>query len=217
MGNIKIRVTDDGSTTLFNKQLNEHYHSVYGAMQESIHVYINAGFLKLSSGQNSILEIGFGTGLNALLTQKNTERSKKKICYTSIEKYPVDSELISCLDFGLENREALLSLHSLGWGRFVQLSEWFRIKKIQEDLLTYTFEKSLYDLVYYDAFAPDKQPEMWEEDVLGKIVSAMKNKGILVTYSTKGIVKQRFRKLGLFVKRLPGPQGKRDMLYCVKE
>lgn len=216
MDNLEIRKTTDGSTTLFNKELNEHYHSIYGAVQEAMHIYINAGFLNLREEQNAILEIGFGTGLNALLSAKYALQNRKNIFYTSIELYPLPLSLIKALDFGIENSE-LLRLHKLTWGTHEDFCEYFKIRKIQADLLTYNLEQEQYDLVYYDAFAPDKQPEMWSENILKKVVDAMRVEAIFVTYSTKGIVKQMLRKMGLFVKRLPGPPGKKDMLYCVKK
>lgn len=216
MENLKIKRTEDGSTTLFHESLNEHYHSIYGALQEAKHIYIQAGFEKMSVTQNHILEIGFGTGLNTLLTKQYATKKQKKIIYTSIDLYPLNESIVAELDFGIAYNKDLRELHTVAWNTPIHLNDFFELTKLHQDLCTYEFPCERYDLVYYDAFAPDKQPEVWSYKVLGQVVAAMKKQAILVTYSTKGIVKQSLRKLGLQVKRLPGPLGKKDMLYCIK-
>lgn len=211
----QIKFTEDGSTTLYREDLKEHYHSIHGAVQEAIHVYINAGFKTLSNEQNRILEIGFGTGLNALLTCEAATQLKKNIIYHSIEKHILDESLTSKLNFGEEKKEMLKILHSAPCNKEIKITPYFTLRKIEADLLSFQFTEQ-YDLIYYDAFAPDKQPEMWTQDIINKVTDALSNKGIITTYSTKGTVKQAFRNAGLFVKRLPGPPGKRDMLRCLK-
>ncbi|PVX50843.1 tRNA U34 5-methylaminomethyl-2-thiouridine-forming methyltransferase MnmC [Balneicella halophila] len=211
----KIKVTEDGSTTLFREDLQEHYHSIHGAIQESNHVYIQAGFQQLTNEQSRILEIGFGTGLNALLTCEETSRQKKKIIYHSIEKNFLSKEITKQLDFGKGRAKLLEQLHAIPCDKTVDITPYFCLKKIQADLLDYEFTEQ-YDLIYYDAFAPDKQPEMWAPNIIKKVSSTLTKGGFVTTYSTKGTVKRAFRELGLEVKRLPGPPGKRDMLRCRK-
>lgn len=212
---LSIKTTQDGSTTLYNKKLDEHYHSIFGAIQEAKHIYIDAGFHFMNATQSRILEIGFGTGLNALLTQEATESIRKKIYYCSIEKFVLNTDIVQQLDFGIERKEKIKQLHQLQWNETHLFSSHFTIKKIRTDLHLHQFEEK-FDLIYYDAFAPDKQPDMWEEVLLEKVINCLEKGGILVTYSTKGIVKQRLRKLGMEVKRLKGPKGKKDMLRCIK-
>lgn len=213
---LKIRTTDDGSTTLYHTELDENYHSTFGAIQEADHVYIQAGFESLSVSQAHILEVGFGTGLNALLTCEKATEQRKQIIYHSIEKYPLSAKLVKQLNFG-KNREGLLQkIHKTPWSETVRLTPYFQLRKIYADLLAYSFLAS-YDLIYYDAFAPDKQPELWQPEILQKVADTLLPQGILTTYSTKGTVKQAFRHAGLEVKRLPGPPGKRDMLRCLRK
>ncbi len=212
---LTIRETDDGSSTIFREDLKEHYHSTFGAIQEAEHVYLQAGFQQLEPQQTQILEIGFGTGLNALLTCKAATSKKKKIVYHAIEKYPLEKEIVAQLNFGEERKTLLEKLHKAEWDKEIEITDYFILKKIQEDLCFYEF-KEQYDLIYYDAFSPDKQPEMWTPDILQKVAMTLSPEGILTTYSTKGIVKQAFRNAGLLVKRLKGPIGKRDMLRCKK-
>lgn len=212
---LEIKTTDDGTTTLYNSELNENYHSTFGALQESLHVYINAGFYKLTEKQCRILEIGFGTGLNALLTAEAAMETQKKICYHSIEKFPLPKPLSSQLDFGEKYRETLQKIHQTAWNKTAIFHPYFTLKKIHADVIFYNFSKK-YDLIYYDAFAPDKQPQLWTNEVLQKITDTLTPNGIFVTYSTKGTVKQALRALGLEIKRLPGAPGKRDMLFARK-
>lgn len=213
---LKTRTTADGSTTIYHSDLDENYHSVFGAVQESLHVYIQAGFEKLSTSQSRILEIGFGTGLNALLTCEQATKEKKNITYHSIEKSPLSQKIIAQLNFGQERTSLLNKLHKTAWDKTVTITPFFSLKKIHTDLLTYQFSEN-YDLIYHDAFAPDKQPELWTPEILQKVAAMLSPNGILTTYSTKGTVKQAFRRAGLLVKRLPGPPGKRDMLRCIKK
>lgn len=212
---LKIRTTDDGSTTLYHTGLDESYHSTFGAIQEAKHVYIQAGFQQLDVLQSRILEIGFGTALNALLTCEAATKQQKKVSYHSIENYPLPAAIIKQLDFGNERTTLLQHFHAAHWGTVVEITPYFSLQKIHADLLTYQFQTK-YDLIYYDAFAPDKQPELWTPEVLHKVASTLSSRGVLTTYSTKGTVKQAFRNANLHVKRLSGPPGKRDMLRCIK-
>ncbi len=212
---LKIKPTQDGSTTIYHTELDENYHSVFGAIQEAQHVYIDAGFRELQPSQGRVLEVGFGTGLNALLTCEIATQQQKKVTYHTLEKYPLSAEIIGQLKFGEERKDLFEKLHSVNWENPIEITPYFTLLKTQTDLLSYEFSQE-YDLIYYDAFAPDKQPEVWQTDVLHKVAATLAKGGILTTYSTKGTVKQAFRDANLFVKRLKGPIGKRDMLRCVK-
>ncbi len=189
---------------------------MFGAIQEALHVYINAGLDFVAPQESiSILEIGFGTGLNALLSCEFATQNRQKIIYHSLEKYPLAEEILEQLEFGAERQELLQKLHACEWEKAVEITPYFTLKKSQVGVCTHQFSEK-YDLIYYDAFAPDKQPEMWTPEVLKKVSETLSENGVVTTYSTKGIVKQAFRAAGLQVKRLPGPIGKRDMLRCIK-
>jgi tRNA U34 5-methylaminomethyl-2-thiouridine-forming methyltransferase MnmC len=215
----RLILTEDGSHTIFVPELNEHYHSIHGAVQESNIVYLDAGYEYCKADPLHIFEAGFGTGLNALLTAARSSLSGRKVFYTSIEKYPVDQKIIEMInysEFAGENGSELYKLiQQAGWDKMVKISESFSIMKIAGDLTVDEIPGS-YDLVYFDAFGPDKQPEMWKEPVFRKTASAIKDGGVLVTYSAKGEVKRILRSCGFTVTLLPGPPGKREMIRAVK-
>lgn len=215
----ELKVTGDGSHTLFVPSLNEHYHSVFGAIQESKHIFIDAGLKALPSGMTTIeiLEVGFGTGLNALLTCLEAWNSNPKVRYSSVEKWPVSIGMSSLLNFPDQidtpgARDVFEHIHAAPWDDCVEISNHFSLRKIHADLIDYQPEPARFNLVYFDAFGPDVQPEMWTEDVFAKMFSAMKSGGILVTYSTKGTVKRNLKGAGFTIEKLPGPPGKREML-----
>ncbi len=227
MSVVTIFETKDGSSSLLNTELNETYHSTHGALQESIYVFIERGFaeaIHLSKKQISILEIGFGTGLNALLTLLEAQRRQVSVKYETLEAYPLPSEIVAKLNYTqlLVAKEGpgvfplFDLLHSTPWSEPYHIQPNFDLLKRKEDLLQATFEKEKFDLVYYDAFAPDKQPHLWELPVLEKVVSALKPEGIFVTYSAKGQLRRDLIALGLTVKKLPGPPGKREMIQAIK-
>jgi len=215
----ELTITSDGSHTIYVPELDEHYHSVHGAVQESIFIFINNGFEFCKANPVSILEIGFGTGLNALLTAIRSASGKREVNYTSVEKYPVDSKIISSLnhyEFAGENgREIFNFIHSSPWNISVNISNNFKLKKIESD---FTKEQltGRYDLIYFDAFGPDKQPEMWTTKMFTGISDVTNKNGIFVTYSAKGDVKRNLKTCGFDVTLLPGPPGKRQMIRAVK-
>jgi len=215
----ELTITSDGSHTIYVPELDEHYHSVHGAVQESIFIFINNGFEFCKANPVSILEIGFGTGLNALLTAIRSASGKREVNYTSVEKYPVDSKIISSLnhyEFAGENgREIFNLIHSSPWNISVNISNNFKLKKIESD---FTKEQltGRYDLIYFDAFGPDKQPEMWTTKMFTGISDVTNKNGIFVTYSAKGDVKRNLKTCGFDVTLLPGPPGKRQMIRAVK-
>lgn len=214
---VELKVSGDGSHTLFVPELDEHYHSVNGAMNESMHVFIQAGLQQCQRQAVSILEIGLGTGLNAYLTAINKE--DRTIRYHALEKYPVSQELAQQLNFvsedDAEGRQLFQKLHELKWNQYEELMEGFLLCKEEADLINMRF-KETYDLVYFDAFAPEKQSEMWSDEVFQKIYEAMNPGGILTTYCAKGVIRRRLQACGFTVERLPGPKGKREMLRATK-
>lgn len=217
---MEIIVTKDGSHSLLNTELNETYHSVHGALQESIHVFIKNGFdfalEKVKDESLSILEIGFGTGLNAILTLQRAQPISTKIQYTSLEAFPLSEEIWSKLNYtntiGLA--DYFDKMHRAPWDVETAILPNFHLLKRNVTLQQAELNAS-FDLVYFDAFAPNKQPEMWTLDILEKVVKAMKPSGVFVTYCAKGQLKRDLKSLGLEVETLPGPPGKKEMVRGV--
>ncbi|MDG5798879.1 tRNA (5-methylaminomethyl-2-thiouridine)(34)-methyltransferase MnmD [Marinilabiliaceae bacterium ANBcel2] len=218
--NAEIKESKDGSSTLYRADINEHYHSIHGAISESLHVFINSGYKLFSNREQlSILEVGFGTGLNAYLTLLNKNESQA-LFYHAIEKYPLPIELIRKINYPdiLNEREGanlFFTLHNSQWNRVVSLDNSFSLKKSEIDLINLKSDKS-YNLIYFDAFAPDKQPEMWSEDLFSLLFSMMSDGGVLVTYCCKGVVRRRLLSVGFYVEKIAGPHGKREMLRAFK-
>jgi tRNA U34 5-methylaminomethyl-2-thiouridine-forming methyltransferase MnmC len=208
---ITFETTADGSHTLFLPEMDEHYHSVNGAIQESKHVYLEAGFKQCRKPEIHILEMGFGTGLNALLTALEAENQKIKVFYTGLEKFPLSSQIISQLNYSEINRAIFQAIHQAGWEKSERINPYFYLKKIETDFRDFNFPDK-YDVVYYDAFAPNKQPEVWSQEIFDGIFSAMNPDGILTTYCAKGNIRRMMRQAGFIVERIPGPPGKREML-----
>lgn len=215
----EIKLTKDGSHTIYIPELNEHYHSTHGAIQEAIHVYINAGLCFSVKDPIHILEIGFGTGLNAYLTLAEAEKNNRAIVYHSIERYPVEKEQLEILNYpdliDFENKNLFSKLHKAEWNEVVDISGNFKLKKINSDLKKINFSHK-YDLIYFDAFAPDIQPELWTHEIFKKLYSCLNPNATLVTYCSKGIVKRALRASGFEVKRLAGPPGKHHILRATK-
>jgi tRNA U34 5-methylaminomethyl-2-thiouridine-forming methyltransferase MnmC len=215
----ELIITADGSHTIYVPELNEHYHSIHGAVQESEFIFINNGYDFCKSDPVFILEIGFGTGLNTLLTAIKSMTGTKKVNYTSIEKYPLDGKMISILNHhqfaGRNGKEIFNLIHSAPWNVNVNIFKNFSLKKIESDFTVGKLSGN-YDLIYFDAFGPDKQPEMWTREMFSEISSITNKNGILVTYSAKGEVKRSLRACGFDVTLLPGPPGKRQMIRAVK-
>jgi tRNA U34 5-methylaminomethyl-2-thiouridine-forming methyltransferase MnmC len=222
---LQILSTADGSTTLLNQSLNETYHSIHGAIQESQHVFIESGLKYLlqhsQAKKISILEIGFGTGLNALLTLLATKDLSIKIYYEGIEAFPLPMETVTLLNYPdlLKSKESKIvfnSLHQAHWNQTQMITPNFHLRKCNIKIQEVDFEKEKVDLIYFDAFAPSKQPEMWERSILQKVTEAMKPQGIFVTYSAKGQLKRDLVSLGLSVEKIAGPLGKREMIRASK-
>jgi tRNA U34 5-methylaminomethyl-2-thiouridine-forming methyltransferase MnmC len=211
--------TEDGSHTIYVTELNEHYHSVHGAVQESTFIFLNNGLDECKADPLSILEIGFGTGLNALLTAMRCKTGDRIIHYTSIEKYPLKDVIINALNHykfvGEEGKKLFHLIHSSPWNQSIEIFKNFYLEKIENDF-TKIHLQGKYDLIYFDAFGPDKQPEMWTKELFSGIAAATNKDGILVTYSAKGEVKRSLKACGFDVALLPGPPGKRQMIRAVK-
>lgn len=215
--NYIVEQTADGSHTLFVPSLDEHYHSVNGAVQESMHVFINAGFHQVKKNNINIVEIGFGTGLNAFLTLKELTASEKveSVTYHAIELLPLDFRLIEKMNYAAvawpEKYDWFVALHQVDWEQPCVIAPGFTLCKMQDDARTCLFPDGV-DLIYFDAFAPDKQPEMWEQTMFDRLYACMDAGGIIVTYCAKGEVRRRMQSAGFVMERLPGPVGKRHML-----
>lgn len=217
----KVIDTGDGSKTLFIPEMDEQYHSVNGARTESEYVFLEKGYLHHSTETPTIFEVGFGTGLNALLTAELAEKQKRPTTFISIEKYPINENEINELDYGALISEAAKGLfeaiHKANWGEKVKISEYFELLKIEADLTTYSFNSTAkFDIIYFDAFGPDKQPVMWEPEIFRKIYAASAENSVFVTYSAKGEIRRQLRDCGYVMERLPGPPGKRQMLRGTK-
>ena len=211
--------TDDGSDSLYLPHLDEHYHSTKGAIQESEHIFINAGFSFIKKDTISILEIGMGTGLNVLLTMIASASRSIKIEYTTLEKYPLPYEIYSKLNYPerlpMQSKELFEQIHSSEWDTPVEIASGFVLHKIEADLLTWK-PQTKFDLVYFDAFGPDKQPEMWQPEIFEKIYDGLNDNGVLVTYSAKGDVRRGLQNAGFMVTKLQGPPGKKHITRAVK-
>ncbi|MBR5193900.1 MAG: tRNA (5-methylaminomethyl-2-thiouridine)(34)-methyltransferase MnmD [Bacteroidaceae bacterium] len=217
---MKLEQTADGSYTLYVPELDEHYHSVKGALTESQHIFIDMGLKHSSVTSPRILEIGLGTGLNCILTLLEAKESQRHIHYTGIERYPLNEEIIRKLNYpsiiGKECEEDYFAIHQALWEEDICLSPWFTLHKMEGDFTHYTFEQK-YDIIYFDAFAPEKQPEMWEQSLFDNLYNVLNEGGILTTYCAKGVVRRMLQTAGFKVERLPGPPGgKREILRATK-
>ena len=213
---VEIIITADGSHTLYVPELEEHYHSVNGAIQESMHVFINNGFEITTANPVNILEIGFGTGLNAFLTLLKAEERNRKVFYTTIEKYSLPQSVTNVLNYETDNRKLFRQIHHAPWNSYHTITPHFVIRKIETDA-TETIPEGKYDVIYFDAFAPDKQPEMWTKKIFEKIYAFTSISGVFVTYSAKGEVKRNLKLCGFNVELLPGPPGKRHIIRAIKK
>ncbi len=218
----RVVMTEDGSTSLFVASLDEQYHSIHGAIQESMHVFIRAGLQEKLQQQAdiSILEMGFGTGLNTLLTLVEAGKFPYKINYTAIEKYPLPEAIYTQLNYGTliqvpDANGLFMQLHKAEWNNEIRIQQDFYLKKIDKDLADCIFDEK-FDLIYYDAFAPSVQPELWTKDIFDKLYNALHKNGILVTYCAKGSVKRTLKEAGFTIEPLPGPIGKREMTRARK-
>jgi len=223
MSKKKLLITEDGSHTIFLPELNETYHSTHGAIQESQYVFINQGLdFKVQRGLSKarVFEVGFGTGLNALLSLMYAQEHQISIQYQTIEAYPLDLNEVSKLNYTDQIKvsvavENFMKLHQMEWNSWIEISAHFRMKKIKgkiQELPT----GDQFDVCYFDAFAPSKQREMWEIPILEKVKNSLVSQGVFVTYCAKGQLKRDLRDIGFEVETLPGPPGKKEMVRAIK-
>lgn len=215
--------TGDGSHTLLSKSFDEIYHSRKGAKQESEHVFLWAGLEKVLAEKDAIkiLEVGFGTGFNCLLTLNKVQNTEVNIDYVGLEPFPVAWEMLEQLNYPklFENQELdwhFKKIHQLEMNKKHPIETNFQLIKVQQSLSDYFVEENDFDLIYFDAFAPSKQPEMWTIPIFRKCYDLLKNQGIWVTYCAKGQVKRDLKEVGFEIESLQGPPGKREMIRAIK-
>ena len=218
----KVIITKDGSHSISIPEMNVTYHSIHGAIQESKHVFIEAGFRYASelfswSDALHILEVGFGTGLNALLTLIEADKIKMNVHYSALELYPLTQQEYNFLNYcealNVSLQNVFEQLHECVWEKEAHILPNFSLFKTNQSLLNFTTDQ-FYDLVYFDAFAPSSQPELWTKQVFEKLYAMMSSNGILVTYCSKGDVRRAMQSAGFAVEKIPGPVGKREMIRC---
>jgi len=212
----ELRETADGSMTIYLPEINEHYHSYHGALQEAKHVFIENGIKRYPKKEIiSVFELGLGTGLNALLTAIWAERNQQKVTYFGLEAFPVETEMNFAMKYDsliTDNQsDDLFSRIVLApWEAKTEISTFFQLCKCQSKIQTLLVNQK-FDIIYFDAFGPRAQEEMWNFEILNKAVQLLNPKGLFVTYCAKGQLKRDLKTLGLKVETLPGPQGKREM------
>ena len=220
----EILITADGSTTIHLPDWDEQYHSKNGAIQEAYHVFIAAGLEKVlahkKNAEISILEIGFGTGLNAFITFLEAQHKLLKIAYVGVEGYPILANEVAKLNYvaelhAAENRTIFEKMHALAWEEKQLISTYFSLTKRKQFFEDITDENQ-YDLIYFDAFGAKNQPQLWTATIFEKMFVALRPNGVLTTYSAKGSVRRAMQEVGFTVERLPGPIGKREMLRATK-
>jgi tRNA U34 5-methylaminomethyl-2-thiouridine-forming methyltransferase MnmC len=213
----EVITTEDGSSTIFLPELNENYHSIHGAIQESMHVFIDAGLKQINADKIKIFEVGFGTGLNCWLTYKNAVW--RNILYHAIERFPIGVDLVQKLNYSQvpesDDGSFFGQVHELPWEMESKVRQGFTLHKFKGDLISFQ-PKHTYNLIYFDAFAPEVQPELWIAEIFQKMFDMLDPGGILVTYCAKGEVRRTMQACGFVTERLPGPPGKREMLRAIK-
>jgi tRNA U34 5-methylaminomethyl-2-thiouridine-forming methyltransferase MnmC len=216
----ELVLTHDGSNTLYVPEINETYHSIHGALQESMHVFIKRGLNYCERNQLELLEVGFGTGLNTLLTGINSSITHRTVRMYSLEAFPLEKEDYDLLKF---TELDALKMHSnmfkkiidAEWNVMNQITSNFSLQKIKIRVQDF-HQTNKYDLIYFDAFAPDKQPELWTAEIFEKMYKALNPGGVLVTYCAKGNVKRIIKSVGFILQNIPGPPGKREMSRAIK-
>ncbi len=217
---MKLEQTADGSYTLYVPELDEHYHSVKGALTESKHIFINMGFKHSQAESPRILEIGLGTGLNCFLTLLEAQRMQRTVHYTGIERYPLGIDVLQKLNYPAlideGHNDLYFDLHRAQWNTDVNITNLFTLHKIEDDFTTYHFDTQ-YDIIYFDAFAPEKQPDMWSQQLFDHLFEVLAPGGVLTTYCAKGVIRRMLQAAGFIVERLPGPPGgKREIIRANK-
>ncbi|MDC0580307.1 tRNA (5-methylaminomethyl-2-thiouridine)(34)-methyltransferase MnmD [Bacteroidia bacterium] len=214
---MELHETSNGEKTLYIPSMDETYHSRNGAISESKHVFIKQGIHR-TQGNIHILEIGFGTGLNALLTAIESEKMQRKIKYHTLEPFPVPNHLITALNYGhwLKNSSMYDAIHDTNWENENALTDTFFLHKTTQKLEYIKLKDSCYDIVFFDAFAPKKQPDLWSEPIFSKLSQSLKKGGILTTYSAAGQLKRDLKACGFVLEHPSGANGKREMTVAIK-
>ena len=216
----KIIQTLDGSTTIQLQEWDECYHSKHGAIQEAQHVFIKNGLSLFQNKHVSILEIGFGTGLNCFITYLESKKMNQVIDYVGVEAYPVSSDEVQSMNYIQElnaqtEKIAFETIHSCNWEEKYRISTTFTLTKRKQFFETIR-DIECYDLIYFDAFGYRVQPELWSTSIFKSMYKALKNNGVLVTYAARGVVKRSMQEVGFLVEKLEGPPGKREMFRALK-
>lgn len=214
---MEIQKTKTGESTLYIASIDETYHSRNGAISEALHVFLKEG-MQRTTGNIELLEIGFGTGLNALITAQYAAKTGRKVQYHTLEPFQVPFDLIQKIDYGklLEDPTLFAQLHDAPWEEKIKISEYFTLHKTTQKLEYVTLITNRYDVLYFDAFAPKKQPELWTLDIFNKLYRATKTGGVLTTYSAAGHLKRNLKTAGFSVDNPAGPNGKREMTVAIK-
>ena len=217
----EIQLTADGSHTLSIPEMNVTYHSHHGAIGESVHVYIEAGLQPLLNHPSQtpihIFEMGLGTGLNALLSLQKAMASKQPVNYMAVELYPLTETEIAHINYGhlLNAQDDFLAIHNCEWGKEIQLNKFFTLKKLRIELSNVMMTEPVH-CIYFDAFSPTVQPELWTRELFEKMYKALAPGGILVTYCSKSEIRRNMTAAGFTVTKIPGPWGKREMVRAQK-
>ncbi|MFM1931108.1 MAG: hypothetical protein RL226_411 [Bacteroidota bacterium] len=211
----KVVLTADGSSTIQWPD-GETYHSKHGALQESLHVFIDAGLRFLSDRRElKVFELGFGTGLNALLAAEYASQTHIHVAYTSIEAFPLTNEW-EALNYRVSHPALFSALHKASWGLQQEISPDFTLEKHHTTLVDFSFPENHFDVVFWDAFSPRSQPDLWTESAFERVFASMKSGGLLTTYCAQGQVRRNMKAAGLVVEKIPGPPGKREMMRAFK-
>lgn len=228
---VEVEETGDGWATLYLPEQNEHYHSTFGAFEEARWIYIDRGFGAMQTvlppaAPLRILEMGFGTGLNAVLTVRAAARAKRQVLYTGVEAYPLSAVTVDALGYAArlgDEAGHYEALHNLPWSAwcpqlpFEAVSPYFQARKVKGLFQDIDWPDRIFDLVYYDAFSPRVQPELWTEDVAERLYRALAPGGRLITYCAQGKWKKNLKAVGFRLTMLPGPGGKREITSAEKE
>ena len=217
----EIIKTLDGSTTIHLKEWDECYHSKHGAIQEAKHVFIKNGLTLFEKGPVSILEIGFGTGLNAFITFLESVKKNQKIDYVGVEAYPVNAGEVLAMNYveeleALEFHNIFEKMHKCEWDNKVEICDQFSLTK-RKQFFDEIDDFETFDLIYFDAFGYRVQPELWSTEIFQKMYNSLKSNGVLVTYAARGVVKRSMIEVGFTVEKLAGPPGKREMFRAFKK
>ncbi|MFZ9028877.1 MAG: tRNA (5-methylaminomethyl-2-thiouridine)(34)-methyltransferase MnmD [Crocinitomicaceae bacterium] len=216
----EVVVTGDGSKTIHMPELNESYHSTHGALQEAEHVFVKYGLAQLDKGILDVFELGYGTGLNAILAYRFSKQNNVQINYVGVEAYPVSMEMLEALDYtdflSADEKGVFIKMHKVAWGDKVELSDQFKFQKVEQKIEDYRVKEGTVDIIFFDAFGPRTQGELWQPVILKKMAEMLREKGVLTTYCAQGQFRRDLKSVGFDVTKVPGPPGKREMTVAFK-